>query len=87
MRAKLEKMRQRKQADGSSAPRTANSFRTPPTCQEEAEYRKFNKRFYDEFRKKNRGPKPRPPTTQPPPQREQQQRPPADAHSQGDGAP
>ncbi len=33
-------------------PSSTNSFRQPPQSQEEADYRAFNKRFYEEFRRK-----------------------------------
>jgi hypothetical protein len=33
-------------------PSSTNSFRQPPQSQDEADYRAFNKRFYEEFRRK-----------------------------------
>merc|ERR1719502_599791 len=36
-------------------PTSGNSFRAPPGSNEEAEYRAFNKKFYEEFRKKTFG--------------------------------
>ena len=41
-----------KSSDTRPPPVSTNSFRQPPQSQEEAEYRAFNKRFYEDFRRK-----------------------------------
>jgi len=52
---------------------STNSFRQPPQSKDEASYRAFNKKFFDEFKKKNRDPPSNPPPKGKPP--------PVNAHS------